>query len=255
MDPEEVQAGQIVLTAISPFVVGLFRRFDAARHNWEYATGTPIEFDGLKFILTAAHVVPCLPTDLVFIPPPSAGFRISGSLATGQFSKSQRWDIASCIGNKALDLAAITFNNAPSLRFFPLSDVAATPPVGNQVVICGYPFAKSEAVQIEDIVTDLALADFQSATVVDPASVSNPRPHEFAIDYPSTPGIPDPRGYSGSMVWYDRANCLTLEELCERVCVAPAGVVTDYVGPDHILKCTRIEMVVEFLKRQVLALA
>jgi hypothetical protein len=254
MTPDEAQAGQIMLTAISPFVVGLFLKFDAADPNWTYATGTPIELDGQKFILTAAHVVPHRPSELVFVPAPSSGFRISASLATCQCAKSQRWDVARCVGDKALDLAAILFSTPPGLQFFPLSsDVAATPAVGSQVVICGYPIAKSKAVQIEGIVSDLALPDFQCATVVDPASLSGIQPHQFAIDYPSMPGIVRPGGYSGSMVWYDRANCRTLEELRAGVCVAPAGVVTDHVVPDQAILCVRIEMVIDFLKRQVFA--
>ena len=125
-DPSaEARAGQILLTAISPFVVGIFTKPDASHVGWTYGTGSPIEFEGHKFILTAAHVVPVQPYDIQFIPPPRDGFRISPSLSNDRLHKSQRYDLKSCIGDHTLDLAAILFNTPPELAFFDLSNEAA----------------------------------------------------------------------------------------------------------------------------------
>jgi hypothetical protein len=254
-------AGQIVLTAISPYVVGVFPKRNAGHDIWTYATGTPIDFGGARFLLTAAHVLADLdanvngpPDDIVFLPPPPGGFLISELTDGARYAKSQRWDLARCIGNKDLDLAAILFNTPPQVEFFALLPDAVAPRPATQVAICGYPFAKSKAVAVlaEDRFRDLALLDFQCATVLEPASASGLRWCQFAVDYPSIPGIVNPRGYSGSMVWYDRAGCGTLEELGERLSMAAAGVVTDYIGPKQSLRCTKIDLVIEFIKRQVM---
>ena len=81
----EARAGQILLTAVSPFVVGIFTKPDASHVGWTYGTGSPMEFDGRKFILTAAHVVPVEPLDIQFVLPPADGFRISPSLSNELF--------------------------------------------------------------------------------------------------------------------------------------------------------------------------
>lgn len=185
------------------------------------------------------------PDDIVFLPPPPGGFLISELTGGARYAKSQRWDLAQCIGNKGLDLAAILFNTPPQVEFFALLPDAVVPPPATQVVICGYPFAKSKAVLAEDRVKDLAPLDFQCATVLEPASASGLRWCQLAVDYPSIPGIVNPCGYSGSMVWYDRAGCGTLEELGERLSMAAAGVVTDYIGPKWSLRCTKIDLVID----------
>ena len=250
------QAAQIVLTAISPYVVGLFAKRDPGQPSWEYATGVPIEFDGLKFILTAAHVLSYLPVDLVFVPPPPAGFLISDPTNGGRYVKSERWDNIHCVGNKDPDLAAILFRTEPQIQFFRLSRNAVTPCEGTNVVICGYPLASTKAAQLaNDEVRDLALPDFQCAKVLNPDSLNKLKPHQFAIDYPSMPGIVRPVGFSGSMVWYDDAACRTPEELRGRLSVAPAGIVTEHWVSEQELFCTNIESVVDFVEREVLPVA
>ena len=44
MTAEEVQAGQIVLNEIAPFVVGVFTKRHPEEPDWTFATGTAIEF-------------------------------------------------------------------------------------------------------------------------------------------------------------------------------------------------------------------
>ena len=39
------------------------------------------------------------------------------------------------------------------------------------------------------------------------------KPFQFAIDYPKMAGVVGPGGYSGAMVWYDKANCGTVDQL------------------------------------------
>jgi len=195
-----------MLTAISPYVVGVFQKRNASQDRWIYATGTPLDFGGVKLLLTAAHVltdpdasVGGQPDDIVFLPPPAAGFLISELTDSARYAKSRRWDLARCIGNKALDLAAILFNTPPpEVQFFALSADAIPPPSATQVAICGYPFAKSKAIESDDGIRDLALGDFQCAAVIEPALASGLRWHQLAVDYPSMPGIVNPCGYSGS---------------------------------------------------------
>jgi hypothetical protein len=253
-DPsDEARAGQIVLTAISPFVVGIFTKPDASHVGWTYGTGSPIVFDGRKFILTAAHVVPVAPSDIQFIPPPSDGFRISPSLSNGRLHKSQRYDLMSCIGNQMLDLAAILFNTPPKLAFFDLSNGAATTPApGNQVVICGYPIAKERMVVLDGEVRSCAGPDFQCGTVLPSTSIRDMKSHQFAIDYPAMPGIVRPRGYSGSMVWYDAAGYRTIQDLQRELTIAAAGIITDHAISEQALLGTRIDKVVGFIKDQVI---
>lgn len=249
------QAAQTILTAISPYVVGLFAKRDTTQLSWEYATGVPIEFDGLKFILTAAHVLSCHPVDFVFVPPPPGGFRISDSTNGLRYATSARWDTIHCVGNEASDLAAILFRTPPQIPFFRLSRNATTPPAGIEVVICGYPFAKKKDVESGNVVRDLALPDFQCARLLNPDSLRDLKPHQFAIDYPLMSGIVRPVGFSGSMVWYDGAGCRTLEELREGLSVAPAGIITEHWVAEQALFCTKIETVVGFVLREVLPVA
>jgi len=253
-DPSaEARAGQILLTAISPFVVGIFTKPDVSHVGWTYGTGSPIEFDGRKFILTAAHVVPAQPCDIQFIPPPHDGFRISPSLSNERFHRSQRYDLKSCIGDHSLDLAAILFNAPPELTFFDLLHAAATTPaVGSQVVICGYPIAKERMVILDGDVRNCAGPDFQCAVVVPSTSVQEIKSHQFAIDYPAMPGIVRPPGYSGSMVWYDTAGYRTIQDLENGLTIGAAGIITNHAISERALLGTRIDSVIRFIKEQVL---
>lgn len=116
------------------------------------------------------------------------------------------------------------------------------------MAICGYPKAKSKAVQIGNIVTDLALPDFQGASVVDGGSFGV-QPFQFAIDYPKMAGIVLPGGYSGAMVWYDKANCGTVEDLQQNLVLGAAGIVTDHTPGHDALLCTGADAIVRFLRR------
>ena len=55
--------------------------------------------------------------------------------------------------------------------------------------------------------------DFQCAEVIPFLPPGKILVHQFAVDYPSMPGIARPFGYSGSMVWYDTAGYRTFDEL------------------------------------------
>src|SRR5687768_6420570 len=110
-DPSlEARAAQVVLTAISPFVVGIFTKPDSSQIGWIYGTGSAVQFDGQKLILTAAHVLPFCPSDIQFMPPPDDGFHISRSFEEQRFQKTQRYDLKSCIGDHSCDLAALLFH-------------------------------------------------------------------------------------------------------------------------------------------------
>jgi hypothetical protein len=102
----------MVLDAVAPFVVGLFTKRCPEQLDWTFATGTAIEFKGLKLLLTAAHVLSekpgDQPADMVFLPMPAGGFRISKSLEGGIYPRSQRWDTFQVVGDRQTDVAAIT---------------------------------------------------------------------------------------------------------------------------------------------------
>jgi S1-C subfamily serine protease len=66
----EQRAAQIVLTAVSPYVVGIFTKRDSSHSFWSNGSGSLVEFKGRKFVLTAAHVVPQSPADIQFVLPP-----------------------------------------------------------------------------------------------------------------------------------------------------------------------------------------
>jgi len=253
MTAEEMEAGEIVLAAVAPFMVGVFTKRSAAQQYWTFATGTPIAFRGEKPLLTAAHVVSerpgDQPTDMVFLPPPRGGFILSSSLADGKYPRSQRWETSQLIGDHQTDVAAICFQNPPPITFFHMPDEAAVPlRPGRPVAICGYPKATGKAVQMGSIVTDLALADFQAATVVD-ASGFGLQPFQFAIDYPILPGLVLPGGYSGSMVWYDKAGCTTVGELRQGPQLRIGGIVTDHDPAHDALLCSDENAIIRFLRQ------
>jgi Trypsin-like peptidase domain len=254
MTAEEVRAGEIVLAAVAPFVIGVFTKRGPQQQDWTFATGTAIEFNGRKVILTAAHVVSEnageQPSDLVFLPMAPGGFTIGNSLDEGNYRRSQRWDTSQIVGERQTDLAAILFTTPPPIAFFPIRD-ELTPPLAPRqpVAICGYPKAKSKTVRIETVVTDLALADFQGASVIDRSSVPAIQPFQFAIDYPKMTGVVQPGGYSGSMVWYDKANSGTLAQLQQQLMLAAGGVVTDHDPAHNALLCTDANAIVRFLSQ------
>jgi hypothetical protein len=109
--------------------------------------------------------------------------------------------------------------------------------------------AKSKAVQIGNVVTDLALPDFQGASLMDADSVPGMKPFQFAIDYPKTAGIVVPGGYSGAMVWYDKANCGTIDQLEQDLLLGAGGVVTDHDPAHDALLCTDANAIVRFLRQ------
>jgi hypothetical protein len=130
-----------------------------------------------------------------------------------------------------------------------MPDEAAVPlRPGRPVAICGYPKATGKAVQMGSIVTDLALADFQAATVVD-ASGFGLQPFQFAIDYPILPGLVLPGGYSGSMVWYDKAGCTTVGELRQGPQLRIGGIVTDHDPAHDALLCSDENAIIRFLRQ------
>lgn len=253
MGPEEVQAGEIMLAAVAPFVVGIFTKRVLAQPDWTFATGTPIEFRGRKLLVTAAHVVSehpgDQPADMVFLPPPPEGFTISTALAGGRYPQSERWDTTEIVGDRQTDLAAIHFREPPPIAFFPIPDTLTLPIMpGTPVAICGYPKAKARVVQIGAIVTDLALPDFQGATVVD-SSTRGLQPFQFAIDYPKAPGVVLPGGYSGAMVWYDKAGARTVEQLQRELILGVAGVVTDHDPAHEVLWCSDANAILKLLRQ------
>jgi hypothetical protein len=251
MTGEEVRAGEIVLAAVAPFVVGVFTKRGTQQPDWTFATGTAIAFNGRKVILTAAHVVSEnageQPTDLVFLPMPPEGFKISNSLDQGNYHRSQRWETSHIVGERQTDLAAILFTTPPPIAFFPIPN-ELTPPLAPRqpVALCGYPKAKSKTVQIGTVVTDLALPDFQGASVIDPNAIPALQPFQFAVDYPTMTGVVRPGGYSGSMVWYDKANSGTLAEL-QQLLLGAGGVVTDHDPAHNALLCTDANAILRFL--------
>lgn len=249
--PLEQRAAQIVLTAISPYVVGIFTKRDSSDSFWIYGSGSLIEFDGHKLVLTAAHVVPQPPSDIQFALPPTQGFMISESMEGDMFRKSTRLDLGRCFGDHSLDLAAIAFNSAPDLPFFKLSKESRTPPVGSQVVICGYPKAKERMV-FDDDVRSCAGPDFQCAEVIQFPAPGKILPHQFAIDYPLMPGIVHPPGYSGSMVWCDTAGYRTFEDLEKSLNLGAVGIITHHAPAQQALLATRVEDVVAFIKADVI---
>ncbi len=237
MKGEEVRAGEIVITAVAPFVVGVFTKRGTQQQDWTFGTATAIEFNGRKVVLTAAHVVSERtgeqPTDLVFLPMPPGGFRVGSSLDEGNYHRSQRWEPSQNVGERQTDLAAILFTTPPPIAFFPIPN-ELTPLLAPRkpVAICGYPKAKSKAVRIETVVTDLAFPDFQGASVIDRSAFPAMQPFQFAIDCPTMTGVVQPGGYSGSMVWYDKANSGTFAELQRQLLLGAGGVVTDH-DPAH----------------------
>jgi hypothetical protein len=149
MTREEVRAGEIVLEAAAPFVVGVFTKRSPQQPDWTFATGTAIEFNGRKLVLTAAHVLSeqlgAQPADLVFLPMPQGGFKISKSLEGGSFPRSQRWDTSAVVGERQTDLAAILFDRPPQIAFFPIrNETTALLAPGRPVAICGYPKGEVE---------------------------------------------------------------------------------------------------------------
>ncbi len=248
--PLEQRAAQIVLTAISPYVIGIFTKRDASDSFWVYGSGSLIEFEGHKLILTAAHVVPQPPWDIQFVLPPTQGFKISASMAGETFRKSTRLDLGRCIGDHSLDLAALVFNDAPDLQFFDLSKKSSTPAIGSQVVICGYPKSKERMV-LDDDLRSCAGPDFQCAAVVQ-LPAPGILPHQFAIDYPLMPGIVHPPGYSGSMIWCDTAGYRTFDELEKALNLGAVGIITHHAPTQQALLATRIEAVIAFIKADVI---
>jgi hypothetical protein len=187
---------------------------------------------------------------LVFLPTPREGFTISKSLEGGLYPLSQRWDTSQVVGDRQVDLAAILFQTPPQITFYEIGDELTLPLVpGRPVAIFGYPKAKSKTVQIGSVVTDLALADFQGASVIDGSSVPGMQSFQFAIDYPNMAGIVLPGGYSGAMVWCDEANCGTVDQLQQNLILGAAGIVTDHNLEHDALLCTGASAIVGFLRR------
>lgn len=188
------------------------------------------------------------PADLVFLPMPQGGFKISESLEGGSYPRSQRWDTPQVVGERQTDLAAILFEKPPQIAFFPIRDETTSRLApGRPVAICGYPKAKSKTVQIGSVVTNLALADFQGASVMDGNSVPGIKPFQFAIDYPKMAGVVLPGGYSGAMVCYDKANCGTVDQLQQNLLLGAGGIVTDHDPAHDALLCTDGNAIVRFL--------
>lgn len=251
---EEVRAGEIVLAAVAPFVVGVFTKRSPQQQDWMFATGTAVEFAGTKLVLTAAHVLSehpgDQPTEMVFLPMPQGGFKISKSLDCGSYPRSQRLETSRVVGDRQVDLGAILFERPPDISFFPIPD-EVTPLLapGRPVAICGYPKAKSKTAQIGSVVTDLALADFQGAIVMDRSIIPGLQPFQFPIDYPKMAGVALPGGYSGALVWYDTANCRTVEQLQGSLIVGAGGVVTDHDPAHDALLCSDANAIVRFLRQ------
>ena len=243
-----------MLDAVAPFVVGVFTKRNLQQQDWMFATGTAVEFNGRKLVLTAAHVLSehpgDQPADLVFLPMPQGGYKISKSLQAGSYQQSQRWNTSQVVGDPQVDLAAILFEKPPEISFFSIPD-ETTPLLapGRPVAICGYPKAKSKTLQVGSVVTDLALADFQGASVMDRNSVPGLQPFQFPIDYPKMAGVVLPGGFSGAMVWYDRANCRTVEQLQENLILGAGGVVTDHYPAYHALVSSDANAIVRFLRQ------
>jgi hypothetical protein len=247
MTESELQAGRIVLTAVSPFVVGIIAKDDLGRPGRMPATGTAVQFKGLKLILTACHVLRnSISGDLFFLPPPQGGFQVSQSLDGTTYTRREAWNIRAVAGDREKDIAAIVIEGSSQGAWFDVEGRFISRGPGTSVAICGYPEAKAKPIMIGELFAYLALPDFQGATILDPAPIAKLKPFQFAIDYPNSTGIL-PSGYSGSMVWYDQAGCQTVEQLQQRLALGSAGIVTDHAPSHQALFCTRSEDIVQFL--------
>ena len=246
------QAGAVVTAAVSPFVIGLVARDDDGRAGRMLGTGTSVRFRNVNIVLTAEHTLRnSTLQDTFFIPPPRGGFSLAKSIAEPseygmRIQPRVRW-----LRDQILDVAALVVeSDVTGIQFFHLSEDSAAPGIDRSVAVCGYPLAKAKPVLFGELFGYAAFADFQGAAIMDRSLLARLQPSQFAIDYPQSAGIP-PQGYSGAMVWYDRAGCYTLEELHDHLNLGAAGIVTDHWADDAALACTKIEDIVRFLQTYI----
>ena len=249
---EEMQAAEVVLAAIAPFVVGIITRDSLGREGRMLGTGTLVRFNNRKLVLTARHVLPYpQPDDVFFLPCPSGGLQVSSSLQQARYEWRQRWNIRAVASDRDLDLAAIFLADEPqNAAYFDVdTTTAAISDPSAPIALLGYPVAKGKPILIGDLLGYVALPDFQCATSVDPGTIPGIRSFQFAIDYPSAAIAPT--GYSGAMAWYNRAGLVSLADLRRGFSPMICGLVTDYFPSSHALVGTKADHIITFLEQVV----
>lgn len=250
---EEMQAANVVLSAIAPFVVGIITRDALGQEGRMLGTGTLVRFNNRELVLTARHVLPYpQPDNVFFLPCPSGGLQINSSPQQARYEWRQRWNITAVASNRDLDLAAIFLaDGPPNAVYFDLNTTtAAIPDPSAPIGLLGYPVAKGKPILIGDLFGYVALPDFQCASSVDPGAVPGIKSFQFAIDYPNSAGIA-PTGYSGAMAWYNRAGLVSLDDLRRGFSPMICGIVTDHFPSSHALVGTRADGIITFVKQVV----
>ena len=246
---EEMQAAEIVLAAIAPFVVGIVTQDALGREGRMLGTGTLIRFRDRNLVLTARHVLPYpQPDHVFFLPCPIGGLQISSAFEQARYHWRQRWNIMAVASDRDLDLAAMFLaDGPPNTAYFNLDGARApVPPPGAPVALLGYPIAKAKPILIGDLFGYAALPDFQCASPLDSIEIPGIRPFQFAIDYPESVVVA-PTGYSGAIVWYNKAGLVTIDDLREGFNPEVYGIVTDHFPSCHALIGTKAGAIIGFL--------
>lgn len=127
-------AGEVVLAAVSPYIIGQVARDDDRRAGRMIGRGTAIQFRTSSMVLIADHVLRnSVPEDISSYRPRSKGFGSQSRARSLPNTNGASRQPFQGVRDENLDVAALVFEGEiPSCRFFELPETAVrrerTPP-------------------------------------------------------------------------------------------------------------------------------
>jgi len=238
--------GEAIEEAVAWHAVGI-----VADDGQSIGTGTAILWRQRALILTARHVIESSPDDDIWF-----YFRHEGTLRRSpinelshqrgiKYKSKVRIEIVARRSSENVDLAALEVQKSTeheqSVRFFQLTEDAATPLAGTIITMRGYPSGQAQAVGPSSAA---AFAMLQWSRIqekprfepFDPAT-------EFLTPFVAANQGMHARGFSGAGVWFDKPT-----EGVWHPNLRLAGVCTAYYSRRKLLSVLRIEQVTQFLE-------
>lgn len=237
--------GEAIEEAVAWHTVGI-----VADDGQSIGTGTAILWRQRALILTACHVIESSPDDDIWF-----YFKHEGTLRRSpihelshqrgiKYKSKVRIAIVARRSTEDVDLAALevqkSIEHEHSVRFFQLTEDAATPSAGTIVTMRGYPSGQARAVGLSSAA---AFAMLQWSRIQEKPRFEPFDPTaEFLTPFAAAKQGMHARGFSGAGVWFDRPTVGVWHPN-----LGLAGVCTAYFPRRKLLSILRIELVTRFL--------
>lgn len=254
IDNKQIEAFQ---HALAQSVIGIVGKDDRGEFGKQVGTGTLVDHDGNRCILTPEHVIRgCTSDELQFLLP-TEGIRIRQygepvDLRLGEIIKREPLSLRAIRHDSVLDVAILVLAESATVpdhwTFRKLRKLAAAVPIGAHAMMMGYPAQRAVPYVDGNLI---GIRNFDYPEVMDIGSYRlndfDPNLH-YLVDFPSAAEF-HPGGYSGSGIWFKEASSELGTDGLWFSDPRYAGMVLSYYERVQLLKILHVNAILDFLQK------